>query len=378
VNNCVDKIIPTIDNSSIYKKVLEKAVELFQKNTDYVSSINLLKEYKDVIDDSTIVSKTNTSGIITYVNDAFCKISGYTREELIGRNHNVVKSSKMNSSVFKKLWSTILLGNTWRGEVTNKKKNGELYTVLVTINPILNIRNEIEEFIAVRHDITNEVRLREYMLKQLEEKDTCINKTNQEMLDTQREMILTLGEVAEKRSQETGLHVKRVSEYSYLLATLYGLGDIDASTLKLVSPMHDVGKVGIPDSILNKPGKLTPSEFELMKEHTVIGYEMLNKSHMPLIKAASVISHEHHEKWNGKGYPNGKKGEDIHIFARITAVADVFDALGNDRVYKKAWPIDDILKLLKEERGEHFDPKLIDLFFANLSMFLDLKNKLCD
>ncbi|MEA3387333.1 MAG: response regulator [Patescibacteria group bacterium] len=378
INLDVDRVLPKPISNKTLEKVILKLSSTLKIRENNLYNANLLKEYKAAIDDSTLVSKTNSSGIITYVNDAFCKISGFTREELLGKNHNIVRNPSCPKSKYKEIWDTIQSKKVWKGEVTNKTKYDTFYTVLATINPILNKNGEIYEYISIRHDITNEVRLREYMSKQLEEKDSCINQTNKEMVDTQREMILTLGEVAETRSQETGLHVKRVSEYSYLLATLYGLSDIDASTLRSVSPMHDVGKVGIPDSILNKPGKLTPGEFELMKEHAVIGYEMLNKSDRPLIKAASIIAHEHHERWNGTGYPNGKKGKDIHIFARITAVADVFDALGHDRVYKKAWPIDDILKLLKEERGKHFDPSLIDLFFANLSMFLDLKNKFDD
>ena len=130
--------------------------------------------------------------------------------------------------------------------------------------------------------------------------------------------------------------------------------------------MHDIGKIGIPDNILNKPGKLTPEEFEIMKTHAQIGYEMLKHSNKPILKTAAIVSKEHHEKYNGKGYPEGKKGEDIHIYGRITAVADVFDALGSDRVYKKAWDDDRIFKLFKEERGEHFCPKVIDAFFDSI------------
>jgi response regulator RpfG family c-di-GMP phosphodiesterase len=133
----------------------------------------------------------------------------------------------------------------------------------------------------------------------------------------------------------------------------------------MASPMHDIGKVGIKDEILNKPAKLTDDEFKIMKTHSSLGYAMLKNSDKPILKAAAIVAHEHHEKYDGTGYPKKKKGEDIHIYGRITAIADVFDALGSDRVYKKAWPLEDIFELFKQERGKHFDPVLIDLFFEH-------------
>jgi len=157
----------------------------------------------------------------------------------------------------------------------------------------------------------------------------------QEIEDTQKEIIYTMGAIGESRSKETGNHVKRVAEYSYLLAKLYGLSEDEAKLLKEASPMHDIGKVAISDSILKKPGKLTDEEFAIMKTHSQLGYEMLKHSKRPILKAASIIAHQHHEEYNGKGYPQGLKGDEIHIYGAITAVADVFDALGSDRVYKK-------------------------------------------
>jgi len=164
-----------------------------------------------------------------------------------------------------------------------------------------------------------------------------------------------------------------VAEYSFILARLYGLSLEESLRLKNASPMHDIGKLGIPDAILNKPGKLTDEEFEIMKTHTKIGYEMLKHSKRPILKTAAIVAHEHHERWDGKGYPRGLRGEEIHIYGRITAVADVFDALGSDRVYKKAWPLEKIINLFKEERGRQFDPVLVDLFLDNLEHFLAAK-----
>ncbi len=196
-----------------------------------------------------------------------------------------------------------------------------------------------------------------------------------EIAETQKEVIFTMGSIAESRSKETGDHVKRVAEYSKVLALYYGLNEDEAEMLKQASPMHDIGKVAIPDEILNKPGRLDDEEKKIMEEHVILGYDMLKHSHRALLKTAAIVALEHHEKWDGTGYPNAKIGEDIHIYGRITALADVFDALGSDRVYKKAWNDEKIFKLFKEERGKHFDPKLMDIFFEHIDEFLIIRDK---
>ncbi len=199
-----------------------------------------------------------------------------------------------------------------------------------------------------------------------------------EIESTQKEIIYTLGEIAETRSQETGFHVKRVAEYTKLLALKYGLSEEEANLLALASPMHDIGKVGISDSILNKPGKLTPEEYATMQGHALSGYEMLKHSSRPILKTAAIIALQHHEKYDGGGYPHGLKGDDIHLYGRITAIADVFDALASDRVYKKAWSLGDIVELFRRERGRHFDPVLTDLFLEHLHEFLEIRSRYAD
>jgi response regulator RpfG family c-di-GMP phosphodiesterase len=197
---------------------------------------------------------------------------------------------------------------------------------------------------------------------------------NQEIEEAQKEVIFTLGEVVETRSQETGQHVKRVGAYCHLLALKYGLGEEPAELLRLAAPMHDVGKIGIPDAILNKPGKLTKEEFEIIKTHTTIGYDILKGSKEKILKTAATIALQHHERWDGFGYPQGLKGEEVDIFARITKLADIFDALSFRRVYNDAWNIDLILELFEEGKGTHFDPVLVELFLENLDAFLDIKD----
>jgi len=199
-----------------------------------------------------------------------------------------------------------------------------------------------------------------------------------EIEETQREVVFTMGAIGESRSKETGNHVKRVAEYTYIFAKYLGLNEKECDMLKQASPMHDIGKIAIPDAVLNKPGRFNEEERAIMDTHAQLGYDMLRSSNRPLIKMASIVAYEHHEKWNGKGYPNQVAGEDIHIYGRITALADVFDALGSARVYKPAWDDERIFKMFKEERAEHFDPKLIDIFFDNLDEFLAIRDKLKD
>ncbi|MGM0518464.1 MAG: PAS domain-containing protein [Campylobacterota bacterium] len=455
-------------------------------------SQKLLQEYKDAVDDGSILSKADKNGIITYVNSEFCKISGYEKDEIIGKPHSIVRHPHMPKEIFSDLWHTIKnLKKTWRGEIKNLKKDGSYYWVEATIKPILDNKGEIVEFIGLRTDITQLQNYKESLNNELEDtsnslkeyEDAIINNSaiaklstkftieyvndkylqltkykKSEMLKarisdfisweslenrhgilkivqkgrvytgnfkgkpkygepfytettikpikningdiceyllimhdvtplvnshleieaTQKEIVYKMGEIGESRSKETGNHVKRVAEYSRLLALLYGLSYKEAETLFTASPMHDIGKVAIADSILNKPGKLTKEEFEVMKSHANIGYKVLEGSSREVLKAAAIVAYEHHEKWDGSGYPRGLKGEQIHIYGRITAIADVLDALGHDRVYKKAWDLDRILELFKEQRAKHFDPILIDIFFKNLDKFLEIKEKFDD
>ncbi|MCX7068567.1 MAG: response regulator [Methylococcales bacterium] len=236
--------------------------------------------------------------------------------------------------------------------------------------------NKPFQFDEVKARVSTHLKLKAYqncMEKKIAQGIREINDLNEEIINTQRELIFTMGEICETRSHETGLHVKRVAEYSYLLANLCGCQD--AELIRQASPMHDIGKVAIPDHILNKPGKLNPDEWEIMKNHSILGFEMLSVSQRPLLQMAATIAYEHHEKWNGEGYPRGLKGEDISIAGRISAIADVFDALGSDRCYKHGWTLDRILTYFEEEKAKHFDPTLMDLFFNHLDEFVNIREK---
>jgi response regulator RpfG family c-di-GMP phosphodiesterase len=194
----------------------------------------------------------------------------------------------------------------------------------------------------------------------------------------QAEMVVALSEAIEARSRETGNHVRRVAEYARLLAELSGLGEDTAHLLYLAAPLHDAGKIAIPDAILNKPGAHTEAETEVMRSHAELGRQIFAERDSPVLKAAAIVAGEHHERWDGLGYPNGFRGEQIHIFGRITALADVFDALTHQRCYKEAWPLRRTLQYLVEERGRRFDPELIDVFMQNLDRFIDIYNRFSD
>lgn len=194
-----------------------------------------------------------------------------------------------------------------------------------------------------------------------------------EVEENQREMIYVLMEMMESTSDETGQHIKRVAEFSRLLAhyTDY-LTEEDETIIFHAAPMHDIGKIAIPKSILHKPGRLTEEEFQIMKTHTTKAKEFFRNSQRRLLKAASIIAHEHHEKWNGTGYPRGLKGEDIHIYGRIVALADVFDALTHKRQYKDEWDIEKAIEYIKDHDGTQFDPKLVKIFLDHLPEFIEI------
>ncbi len=197
--------------------------------------------------------------------------------------------------------------------------------------------------------------------------------------EAEYEISLRLGRASEFRDQETGMHTRRISELSKHLSNLAGLSDGECETIRFASTLHDVGKIGIPDRILLKPGKLDETEFNIMKMHTTIGGKILSDAdRYPVIDAGRIIAMQHHEKWDGSGYPAGIRGEAIHVFARIVSIVDVFDALSSERPYKKAFPLEKTITIMEDGRGVFFDPTLLDLFLANIKNFVEIRDLLKD
>lgn len=205
-----------------------------------------------------------------------------------------------------------------------------------------------------------------------------ISRKTEELQLREKETLLRLAKAGEFRDEETGDHVIRMSDYACLIARSLNLDDDLCEVIRLAAPMHDIGKIGIPDHILLKPGKLTSQEWSIMQTHTRIGYDILRDSTSCYIQAGAVIAYGHHERFDGKGYPQGLAGSDIPIEARVVAVADVFDALRSKRPYKNAWSLDRTLDYMEVQRGRHFDPDCVDVFMANLDKVLAIHDNPSD
>jgi response regulator RpfG family c-di-GMP phosphodiesterase len=234
-------------------------------------------------------------------------------------------------------------------------KNGGFRTLSIIVVGIHNQAGDIHSLMNLCHDISETINL------------------NEDIIENQKDLIYVLGEVVENRSHETGLHIKRVALISELLARKYGFSEEYATMIKLASPLHDIGKVGIPDDILHKQGKLSVDEYQIIKKHAELGYRLLNKLDKPLIKMAATIAHEHHEYFNGLGYPTGLVGEHIAIEARIVSLVDVFDALSSRRIYKEPWTDAEIIDYLNKNKSVQFDPELVDLFMENIDEIISIR-----
>ena len=233
--------------------------------------------------------------------------------------------------------------------------------------------DRIEVIVRVR----NLLRIRFARLALLEDRSRLAQKVEDRtasLRESQLEIVQRLGRAAEYKDEQTGLHIVRMGWYSAQLLEATGAGTDDVQLMLHAAPLHDVGKIGIPDNILKKPGKLDADEWTIMKSHTTIGAELLSKSKSEVLRRAEVIAISHHEKWDGGGYPNGTAGEDIPIGGRICALCDVFDALTSERPYKHAWPVDEALNEMQKLSGSHFEPALVDVFFEILPTIMDTHN----
>jgi response regulator RpfG family c-di-GMP phosphodiesterase len=218
------------------------------------------------------------------------------------------------------------------------------------------------EFLARARNMLSLNQARKHMADHASWLASEVAKATQEVLQRERETVIRLSKAAEYRDPETGAHILRMAHFSMLIARGMGLSPEDQKLILEAAPMHDIGKVGIPDMILLKPARLTPEEFDVMKQHAQFGYELLKGSSSHLLQTGAEIALGHHEKYDGSGYPRGLKGEEIPIFSRIVAVADVFDALTSERPYKKAWDLDAAVDFLKTGSGSHFDPACVRAF----------------
>ncbi len=352
-DNKIDEFVSLmVDVTEIYEKFERLSFNLKQ---DLNEKKHYLHEYEQAIEIGTSLCVIDTEGIIISANKNFSSTLNYTPEELIGQSlcDLVLDCGDFKDRVLNKVQNQ---GYSSR-IIKIEGKGGFKRTLSTIIVGIHNQDGDIHSLMSLSHDISETIQL------------------NEDIIDNQKDLIYVLGEVVENRSQETGSHIKRVALISEFLARKYGLSDEYAIMIKVASPLHDVGKIGIPDAILNKPGRLSTAEFEQMQRHADLGFQLLNKLDKPLIRMAATIAHEHHEYYNGTGYPAGLIGEHIAIEARIVALVDVFDALSSRRVYKEPWSDEAIIEYFINNKAIQFDPELVDLFIDNIDEILQIRNQ---
>ncbi|MCF7929771.1 MAG: PAS domain S-box protein [Spirochaetales bacterium] len=347
----------------------ELDVEIFLRKIEYQGKDALMTNIRDISERKQIEREreiyyrlflesvhpiliADVDGTITHVNPALLELYRCKEEEIVGKKPSILNpgraayrefgySDEDYDHLFSDLWRSILdpARGSWEGELYNKTRDGRILQVHLYISAIRNEKGKITAFSAMPIDVTGH---------------------RQQELTIRMEIYRTINELAATRDNETGTHLERISNYTQILSQKLGLPKKFENDIGVYSPLHDIGKVGIPDNILLAPRKLTKDEFEIMKRHATLGYQILKDR--PTLEMAADIAHSHHERWDGGGYPQGIAGEDIPQAARITSVADVYDALTHKRHYKEAWSHEDTVELIRNGRGSQFDPQVVDAF----------------
>ncbi len=350
LNKISEFVALMVDMSEVYEKFERLSLNLKQ---DLSEQKHYLQEYERAFELGTSLCVINTEGRIISANKNFSAALNYAPGELNGLS---LCDLVQNGVDFKERVLRKVVNHGFSSRVIKVfTKNGGFRTLSIIVVGIHNQAGDIHSLMSLSHDISETINL------------------NEDIIENQKDLIYVLGEVVENRSHETGLHIKRVALISELLARKYGLSEEYATMIKLASPLHDIGKVGIPDDILHKQGKLSADEYQIIKKHADLGYRLLNKLDKPLIKMAATIAHEHHEYFNGLGYPTGLVGEHIAIEARIVSLVDVFDALSSRRIYKEPWTDAEIIDYLNKNKSVQFDPELVDLFMENIDEIISIR-----
>jgi PAS domain S-box-containing protein len=350
LNKVSEFVALMVDMSEVYEKFERLSLNLKQ---DLSEQKHYLQEYERAFELGTSLCIINTDGQIISANKNFSATLNYTPGELNGLS---LCDLVQNGVDFKERVLKKVINHGFSSRVIKVlTKNGGFRTLSIIVVAIHNQAGDIHSLMNLCHDISETI------------------NSNEDIIENQKDLIYVLGEVVENRSHETGLHIKRVALISELLARKYGFSEEYATMIKLASPLHDIGKVGIPDDILHKNGKLSVDEYQIIKKHAELGYRLLNKLDKPLIKMAATIAHEHHEYFNGLGYPTGLVGEHIAIEARIVSLVDVFDALSSRRIYKEPWTDAEIIDYLNKNKSVQFDPELVDLFMENFDEIISIR-----
>ncbi|RYG64144.1 HD domain-containing protein, partial [bacterium] len=313
------------------------------------------------------VNKLTTSVIITnprlpdnpiiFANQGFTELTGFALSEILGRNCRMLQGSQTDPLVAREMRQAVAEQRSFSGVLVNYRKDGTPFLNEIMINPVLDDEGELSSFVGLGQDVTQREQSRLLLEHRVEERTA-------DLAHSQIEILQRLARAAEFRDDETGQHTQRVARTAALVASALGMPEETVTLIYQAAPLHDVGKIAISDLILLKPGKLTEEEFETMKTHAEIGAALLSHGHSEVMRIAERIAGTHHERWDGRGYPEQLVGEQIPIEGRILAVADVFDALTHERPYKEAWSIPEALQEITNQSGRHFDPKVVAAFLT--------------
>jgi putative two-component system response regulator len=326
-----------------YSKELRRRLEELQIDSQAFESLN------------ECIILTDLERKIIKVNPACVQITGYEQEELVGQSPKLLSSGETPHYVFTEIGMDLIKKGRWAGEVVNRRKDGTLWNCYLSIRQFKDLEGVPRGYIGLMRDITGEKKIVALLERQARDQENLYKRMRGQFEET----AYMFATACEAKDETTGNHVRRIREYTTAIARELGLSEDMAEEIGISSILHDVGKMHVPDSILMKPGTLTLVEREVMKKHTLAGERIL---HSESFQMARNIALNHHENWDGTGYPKGLKGAEIPIEARITKVADVFDALTSERPYKRAWSEEKALNEIRSSKGKEFCPTVVEAF----------------
>lgn len=294
---------------------------------------------------------------IIFANPGFCALTGYSAQETIGRNCRFLQGPETDPAVVREIHEAVAQRRPFTGVLLNYRKDGTPFLNEININPVFDETGQLLSFVGLQNDVTEREQAKQLLEKRVRERTA-------DLASSQIEILSRLARAAEFRDDDTGQHTQRVARTAALLAESLGLPAEQAVRIRQAAPLHDVGKIAISDRILLKPGRLSDEELVTMKTHATIGAALLSNGRSEIVQMAERIAGSHHERWDGRGYPQQLTGEQIPLEGRILALADVFDALTHERPYKKAWPVAEAVAEIARQRGRQFDPQVVEVFLT--------------
>lgn len=347
-----------LDGEAMFTAYLRDLTERKAAEEALATSHNLLRAVVDGVPQALFVK--DLQGRYTMINAAGAKQIGLPVEDILGRADHVLFPSDVAAASQVRDEQVLASGETLSYEVTDRTGAGAGRTYLSTKRVYRDHRGEIVGLIGTALDITARKEAENVVREHNQALERRVQARTRELEEAQLEVLDRLARAAEYKDDETGEHVRRVAQMAAGLARVLGLSRAEVNLIEQVAPLHDVGKIGVPDEVLLKPGRLTPEEFEVVKAHALIGSHILSGGRSQLVRAAQEVALSHHERWDGSGYPHGLRGEQIPLFGRIVAVADVYDALTSERPYKRAWTPEEAAAEILAQAGRQFDPQVVD------------------